>query len=202
MATRNHTNAEFRNEVQEILGGHESSIYEEHTTMHTVLTELQALRISSNRSHSQPDINPLAPTESSQHVNLPSAKQYFDFKEVAVEQQVQLTSFHLEGIALQWHRWLTNLTDYEDPSKALTRLKQTSSVSVYQEEFEKLSHRVDELPEKFLISCFVAGLKDEIRLDVKIKQPRSLADPIGVARLVEKRNVCKEKGPAPIAPPF
>ena len=117
------------------------------------------------------------------------AEQYFDFKSVAADQQVQLASFHFEGIALQWHRWLAKFkgpltwveftqaillrfgpTDYEDPSEALTRLKQVSSVVAYQEEFEKLSHWVDSLPETFLIGCFVAGLRNEIRLDVKVKQ--------------------------------
>ena len=70
----------------------------------------------------------------------------------------------------------------------MTRLKQTSTVVVYQEAFERLSHRVDGLPETFLVGCFIAGLKDEIRLDVKIKQPKTLAETIGVARLVEERN--------------
>ena len=107
-----------------------------------------------------------------------------------MDQQVQLASFHLEGIALQWHRWLakfrgpltwdefTNLiqlrfgpTDYEDPSEALTRLKQTIIIAAYQEGFERLSHRVDNLPEKFLIGCFIAALGDDIHIDVKIKQP-------------------------------
>ncbi|KAL5746499.1 hypothetical protein ACOSP7_027645 [Xanthoceras sorbifolium] len=235
MGTRNQTNAEFRNEVYEILGCHESSIDKVHATLQT------------------PKINPFAPTESSQYVNLPSAshsqpstnrkhhhlklnfpkfdgndpqawiykaEQYFDFKEVVVEQQVQLASFHLEGIALQWHRWFAKLkgpvtwieltkalllrfgpTDYEDPLEALTRLKQTTTVFAYQEEFEKLSHRVDELPEKILAGCFIAGFKDDIRLDVKIKQPRSLTYAIGVARLIEERKgLQKKKGLAPSGP--
>ena len=84
-------------------------------------------------------------------------------------------------------------TDYEDPSEALTRLKQVSSVVAYQEEFEKLSHWVDSLPETFLIGCFVAGLRNEIRLDVKVKQHKSLSDAIGVARLIEKRNSLQKK---------
>ena len=71
-------------------------------------------------------------------------------------------------------------TDYEDPSEALTRLKQTFSVTEYQEIFEKLSHQIDGLPETFLIRYFIAGLRDEIRLDVKIKQPRTLAGAIVV----------------------
>ena len=58
----------------------------------------------------------------------------------------------------------------------------------YQEAFEKLSHQVDGLPENFLNGCFIAGLRDDIRLDVKIKQPSTLADTIGVARLIEEQH--------------
>jgi len=96
-----------------------------------------------------------------------------------------LASFHLTSVALQWYRWYTKgkgqlrwhkfvqallhrfgPTDYDDPSEALSRLKQVTTVNAYQEAFEKLSHKVDELPETFLVGCFIAGLKDEIRLDV------------------------------------
>lgn len=140
------------------------------------------------------------------------AEQYFEFQNIPAEQQVQLASFHLEGIALQWHRWLTKFrgplmwsefskavirrfgpTDYENPSEALARLKQTTTVAAYQEAFEKLSDQVDDLPENFLIGSFIAGLSDEIRLDVKIKQPKSLIDAIGVARLVEEKNMLHQK---------
>ena len=63
-------------------------------------------------------------------------EQYFDFQNIASEQEVQFVYFHLEGITLQRHRWLTKFkgphiwteftktillrfgpTDYEDPSK-------------------------------------------------------------------------------------
>jgi hypothetical protein len=52
---------------------------------------------------------------------------------------------------------------------------------------------VDSLPEKFLIGCFIAGLRDDIRIDVKIKQPGTLADTIGVAQLIEKRNQLQKR---------
>ena len=177
-----------------------------------MLTELQALRASHNQNTSPRDDSSHPHTSRfniindhpHQHLKLSfpkfneddptgwiyKAEQYFDFKNIALEQQVQLASFHLEGIALQWHRWLTKFcrpltwdeftkavqlrfgpTDYEDPSEALTHLKQTTSVAAYEEAFEKLSHRVDGLPENFLIGCFIAGLQDEIHIDVKIKQP-------------------------------
>ena len=108
-------------------------------------------------------------------------EQYFVFNNVAPDQQVQLASFHLEGITLQWLRWLTMFRgplnwselskalllrfgpiDYEDPSEALTPHKQTSTVATYQETFEMLSHRDDGLPENYLIGCFIAGLHDDI----------------------------------------
>jgi hypothetical protein len=70
----------------------------------------------------------------------------------------------------------------------LTRLKQNTTVTAYQKAFKRLSHQVDGLPENFLIGCFIAGLCNEIHLDVKIKQPHNLVDIIGVARLIEERN--------------
>ncbi|GKC33354.1 transposon ty3-G gag-pol polyprotein [Tanacetum coccineum] len=134
------------------------------------------------------------------------AEQYFDFQKVASEDQVQLASFHLDGIALQWHRWHTKTrgpltwqeftkalltrfgpTDYDDASEALHRLKQVTTVAAYQESFERLSNRVDGLPESFLVGCFIGGLKEEIRLEVKLKNPRQLVDAIGVARVVEEK---------------
>ena len=58
MDTRGKTNAEFRNEVNEALARHESNFDWVHTTLQTVLTEIQALR--STRSSHHPDINSLA----------------------------------------------------------------------------------------------------------------------------------------------
>nr|TKR98413.1 hypothetical protein D5086_0000203280 [Populus alba] len=85
-------------------------------------------------------------------------------------------------------------TEYEDPSEALTRCRQVTTVAAYQEAFEGLSHRVDGLPEPFLVGCFIAGLRDDIRLDVKTKQAKTLGDTIGVARLVKERNLLQRKG--------
>jgi hypothetical protein len=70
-------------------------------------------------------------------------------------------------------------------------------VATYQEAFESLSHQVDGLPEGFLIGCFVAGLRDDIRIDVKIKQPHTLADAIEVARLIEEHNLLHKKSSLP-----
>ncbi|KAL5758860.1 hypothetical protein ACOSP7_021471 [Xanthoceras sorbifolium] len=173
MKIREKTNAEFRNEVNEILARSESCFDQPYFN---------------NRSHyhlklSFPKFNGEDPTGW-----VYKAEQYFDFKSIAVDQQ--LASFYLEGIALQWHRWFTKFkgpltwdeftqavlqrfgpTYFKDPSEALTRFKQTTMVTAYQETFEKLSHRV-------------GSLNDKVCLDIKIKQPSTLADTIGVARLI------------------
>nr|GEW21989.1 retrotransposable element Tf2 [Tanacetum cinerariifolium] len=79
------------------------------------------------------------------------------------------------------------LTDYDDASEALHRLKQVTTVAAYQESFERLSNRVDGLPESFLVGCFIGGLKEEIRLEIKLKNPRQLVDATGVACVVEDK---------------
>ena len=45
MATRNKSNAEFHEEVQEILARHESNFDQVHATLQTILMEFQSLRL-------------------------------------------------------------------------------------------------------------------------------------------------------------
>ncbi|KAL5822982.1 hypothetical protein ACOSQ4_020882 [Xanthoceras sorbifolium] len=78
--------------------------------------------------------------------------------------------------------------NYEDPSEALSCLKQTTTVATYKEAFKRISHRIDHLPEPFLVGYFITGLRDDICLDVKIKQLKSLSEAIGVAHLIEEHN--------------
>jgi hypothetical protein len=151
-------------------------------------------------------------------------EQNFEFQNIDAPQRVQLASFHLSNVALQWYRWYTKNRgqlrwtefvkaflhhfgpiDYEDPLEALSRLKQTTTVNAYQEAFEKLSYKVDDLLETFLVGCFIAGLKDEIHLDVRVKQPKTLSESISVAHLIEERNQFQRKTSnhfRPTASPF
>lgn len=79
-------------------------------------------------------------------------------------------------------------TDYDDPLEALSRLRQMTIVNAYQETFEKLSYKIDDLLEKILVGCFITGLKDNIWLDVRVKQPKTLSKTISVAHLIEEQN--------------
>jgi hypothetical protein len=49
--------------------------------------------------------------------------------------------------------------------EALTRLRQSSIVVAYKDQFESISNRIKGLPEKHKLSCFLSGLKDDIHLD-------------------------------------
>ncbi|KAH7533313.1 hypothetical protein FEM48_Zijuj04G0117600 [Ziziphus jujuba var. spinosa] len=92
-------------------------------------------------------------------------------------------------------------TDFDDPSKTLTRLKQTTTVATDQKAFERLSQRVDGVSENFLIGCFITRLRDDIRLDIKIKHLTTLAETIAVARLIEERNQLQRKTSTHLVPP-
>ena len=225
MDTRNKTNAEFRQETAEIISRFESRFEQVDARFERIMTELQSLNVSIRSSEKSPNFTGSSGSGGRDGNNKPYMKlsfpsygggdpagwlyqeeQYFAFQQVDDNDKVHLASFHLDGIALQWHCWLEKskgpmswvefskavhsrfgATDFEDPSEALSRLKQLTTVVSYQQDFERLSQRVDGLPESFLVGCFIGGLKDEIRLEVKLKNPRSLSDAIGIARLVEER---------------
>jgi len=72
-------------------------------------------------------------------------------------------------------------TEYDDSAKTLAKLHQTGSIREYQTKFERLATQVSSLSKPFLISCFVGGLKEEIRLNVKMFRPNSLTSAIGLA---------------------
>jgi hypothetical protein len=128
MDTRGKSNAEFRNEVNEVLLRHEPSFDQVNATLQVVLTELQALRTTHNLSSNSLKINPFANEESSrqqpthsqpanhhQHHNLKlsfpkfggddpigltyKAEQYFKFQNIVPNQQVQLARGHCFTVA-------------------------------------------------------------------------------------------------------
>ena len=139
MATHNLTNVKFLNEVQEVLGYHESNLDQVLATLQTILIELQSLHTSQASHAMVTKTSPFTPVESSYPTTQPitsqastiidrnhylkltfpnfngedltrwiyKEKHFFEFQNVAPAQQVQLALFHLKGISLQWHRWLT-----------------------------------------------------------------------------------------------
>ena len=73
MDTREKTNAEFCNEVNEALARHESSFDYVNATLQAVFSELQALRVTRSANHPQPEINPFAQEGSVYHSHTATA---------------------------------------------------------------------------------------------------------------------------------
>lgn len=48
----------------------------------------------------------------------------------------------------------------------LTKLRQGGNYDDYQREFTRLSHHIRDLLEKFLVNCFVNGLRDTTKYEV------------------------------------
>ena len=70
--------------------------------------------------------------------------------------------------------------------ETLTRLKQSGSVVVYKGQFEALSNRIRGLSDSHKLSCFLSGLKDEVRLTMKMLNPKNLNETFGLAKIQEE----------------
>ncbi|GKC64326.1 retrotransposon gag protein [Tanacetum coccineum] len=134
------------------------------------------------------------------------ADQYFTFYNIQPPQRLAMISFHLSGDALSWHKYLYNnnlLTtweaftraletrfgpsSYDNHQAALFKLKQTSTVTAYQTEFERLSNCVVGLPPEALLNCFLSGLRQDIQQELSILRPHTITQAIGLAKLIEEK---------------
>ncbi|KAF5471969.1 hypothetical protein F2P56_008726 [Juglans regia] len=134
------------------------------------------------------------------------ANQYFDFYQVPFHQKLMVASHHMDGEALVWYQsaldagqfnsWESLVMSmqgrfgpsaFDDPMEALTKLRQTTSVSLYTSQFEALTNRLKGLSERHKLSCFISGLKDEIRIPIKMFNPPNLGSAFGLAKLQEER---------------
>ncbi|KAF8380856.1 hypothetical protein HHK36_028351 [Tetracentron sinense] len=80
-------------------------------------------------------------------------------------------------------------TACDDPVKNLTKLHHMTSVEDYQTQFEILANSTEGPPEGFMISCFLSGVKDNIRLSVKMFKPSTLSATFGLARIPEDKGI-------------
>lgn len=84
---------------------------------------------------------------------------------------------------------------YDDPMKTLTKLRQVGSVEVYKVEFEVVSSRLEKLSDNHKLSFFfINGLKDEIRLPVKMFNPPDLLTAFSLAKIQEEHVRINKRG--------
>ena len=135
------------------------------------------------------------------------ANQYFRYYNTPIGEKLMLASFHMEGEALIWFQeseetevfcdWeflvqalhvRFGTTADDNPMETLTRLRQTTTMAMYKAQFEVLSNRIKGLSSSHKPSCFLSGLKDEIRLPVRMLNPQTLNEAFGLSKIQEEYN--------------
>lgn len=132
--------------------------------------------------------------------------QFFEYHHTPDHDRLTIASFYMDGRALAWYQWMAGNgqlsswqsflhalqtrfapSQFEDPTGALFKLTQKTTVQAYLSEFEDLANRVVGLPPHFLLSCFVAGLQADIRREVQPLQPLTVTQAAGLARMQEEK---------------
>ncbi|XP_052291764.1 uncharacterized protein LOC127900631 [Citrus sinensis] len=119
---------------------------------------------------------------------------------------------HLDGDAVPWYHWLeqtmgnmtwaqfkralvTRFGTFEDGDAvgSITKLQQTGTVIEYQRQFERLADRTRNLPESFFISCFLSGLREDIKIGVQMLKHASLLQTFELARFQDEYAVVSNR---------
>jgi len=133
------------------------------------------------------------------------AEQFFEFYETPDAQRLSISAFHMDGKALVWFQelkasntvssWLDFIEAIQirfgqgsdnDPMETLSNLKQEGSLEDYKNKFDILALKVQNLSEAHKLSCFLGGLKEKIRLPLRMFHPKNLVDAYSLARIQEE----------------
>lgn len=140
------------------------------------------------------------------------ANQFFTFNQTSPQHKLFMASFHMEGKALMWFREVERsggITSweaferavlikfghqaYDYPMRGLVRLRQTGTVEEYTSRFEVLANHLGGLDEAYKLSCYLSGLKNEIRLSIKMLNPNNIQRAFALANLEEECLVVGKK---------
>lgn len=120
-------------------------------------------------------------------------------------QRLSISAFHMDGKALVWFQELKASNEvtswiefvraiqiwfgrgpYDDPMETLFKLKYEGSLDDYKNQFDILPLKVHHLPDEHKLSCFLGGLKNKIRLSVRMFNPKTLVDVYSLAHIQEE----------------
>ncbi|KAG8658352.1 hypothetical protein MANES_03G138751v8 [Manihot esculenta] len=137
-------------------------------------------------------------------------EQFFDYQKTDTSEKVYLASYHLQGEANQWWRWLKRSyeeegkevswdtfveelwsrfgpTECEDFDESLSKIRQTGPLRDYQREFEWLGNKVKGWTQKAPVGTFMGGLKIEISDGIRMFTPKTLKEAINYARMRDEQ---------------
>lgn len=136
--------------------------------------------------------------------------QFFDYQKTDDSEKVYLASYHLQGEANQWWRWLKRTyheegkeiswkivvdelwsrfgpTECEDFDESLSKIRQVGPLRDYQREFERLGNKVKGWTQKALVGTFMGGLKTKISDGIRMFKPKTLKEAINYARMRDEQ---------------
>nr|GFA35549.1 hypothetical protein [Tanacetum cinerariifolium] len=121
-------------------------------------------------------------------------EQFFEIDHVLDPHKVQPASINLYDTASLWHRQFVKLmgesaswnsfkeaimkrfcSPYDDPMGDINNLRLAGSIEEYQNAFDRLQSRID-LPEDQQVSCYIAGLQNDVEMAVRMFRPKTLAE--------------------------
>ncbi|XP_052728288.1 uncharacterized protein LOC108338275 [Vigna angularis] len=133
------------------------------------------------------------------------AEKFFEIQKVAEAEKIELAHISMEGSAGYWFKfWKEKASDrtWEGLKEALlirfesryrggifermAAIKQTATVEEYVKEFEALAGQTKAFSDDQLLGYFLAGLREELRCQVRPHDPRNLMTAMKLARDVEE----------------
>ena len=138
---------------------------------------------------------------------LARAGRYFLINGITDKEKTQSAMVCLEGVALGWLQWRESCRPFGDwaefkagllerfkpnltksPQEELLSLRQLGIVVEYREIFEWLSDAMQSTEEDWLKRVFVIGLKEEIRAELGLMEPRDLEHVMNLAQRIDEQN--------------
>ncbi|KAL6495833.1 hypothetical protein OROGR_030396 [Orobanche gracilis] len=135
-------------------------------------------------------------------------ERYFELRSVPEAEKLRATLVAMEGRALSWYHWWARCNPeptwegfkmvvirrfqpsmVQNPFELLLALKQTRTVVEFVEEFEKYVGALKSIDEDFARGIFMNGLKEEIQVEVKLYELKSLSDLIQKSIMIEEKNM-------------
>lgn len=126
---------------------------------------------------------------------------------------MQVVMVALEGKALNWFQWWEACnqnpswaafkvavvrrfqpTMLKNPFEILIGLTQSGTVEEYIEQFEQYVGFLEGIEQEYLVSIFLNGLKEEIKAEVKLYEPSTLAELMLKAHMVEEKIRVNSRG--------
>lgn len=120
------------------------------------------------------------------------AKQFFDYYGTPDADRLVIASVHLDQDVVPWFQMIQKTepfiswqaftraleldfgpSAFDCPHATLFKLAQSASVNEYYMQFTALVNRVDGLSADAILDCFLSGLKEGIKRDVKALEPRT-----------------------------